>query len=83
MPVIEDKITTPPAGLPSNMATATPLGPPGPSGAWNAYRPVLLPGRLPYLGRGRTVLVTERDQASVRHGRRGGALSEPFPRTLG
>ena len=37
----------------------------------------------PHLRRGRVVLVTERDQVPVRHGRRGGALSEPVPRTPG
>ena len=31
------------------------------AGAWNAYLPVLWPGRLPQLGRGRAALVTERD----------------------
>jgi hypothetical protein len=53
------------------------------AGAWNAYLLVLLPGRLPQLGRGRAALVTERDQVPVRHGCRGGALGEPVPRTLG
>jgi len=53
------------------------------AGAWNAYLPVLWPGRLPQLGRGRAALVTERDHVSVRHGRRGGALRETVPRTLG
>src|SRR5438034_8375070 len=49
------------------------------AGAWNAYLPVLWPGRLPQLGRGRAALVTERDHVPVRHGRRGGALRETVP----
>lgn len=44
-----------------------------------AYLPVLLPGRLPQLGRGRAALVTERDRVPVRHGRTGDALREPVP----
>ena len=49
------------------------------AGAWNAYLPVLWPGRLPQLGRGRAALVTERDHVPVRHGHRGGALRETVP----
>ena len=49
------------------------------AGAWNAYLPVLLPGRLPHLGRGRAALVTERDHVPVRHGRTGTTLREPVP----
>jgi hypothetical protein len=49
------------------------------AGAWNAYLPVLLPGPLPHLGRGHAALVNGRDQVPVRHGRRGGAFSEPVP----
>lgn len=51
--------------------------------AWNAYLPVLSPGRLPQLGRGRAALVTERDHVPVRHGRTGGALREPVPQDPG
>jgi hypothetical protein len=48
------------------------------AGAWNAYLPVLLPGRL-RTGRGRAALAAERDRVPLRQGRRGGALSEPVP----
>ena len=49
------------------------------AGAWNAYLPVLLPGRLTHSGRRRAVLVTERDHMPVRHGRTGTTLREPVP----
>ena len=48
-----------------------------------AYLPVLSPGRLPQLGRGRAALVTERDRVPVRHGRTRGALREPVPQDPG
>ena len=52
------------------------------AGAWNAYLPVLLPGRLAF-GRGRAALVTERDQVSVRMAAEAARLANRFPRTLG
>src|SRR6185312_7808453 len=53
------------------------------AGARNAYLPVVLPGRLPHSGRGRAVLVAERDHVPVRHGRGGTTLREPVPRPRG